>query len=567
METIKTEAQEQGMIPSHKQNILLQNIEQIIEMSESSELSDVFFDQAKPYIDFVKDKFHLSDIATIFFAVFVNNNDSCYISVKKLADHFKCRKIRIMRYGESFLELERRRLVRCKRSDNEIGYRIPADVIYALHDGRDIEPKQISDLSQDDFFSRLNDLFLERKESEIRYDHLAIEMDELVNANLHLNVCQIVNKHRYTDREKILLLYICHAMVNEDEDYVSFYEMQLIFEFKDLLFIKKTLKHGTNPLIEDQWIENTRSDDFIDANYYQLTDKAKQELIGIDLSQRDAIQNGNNYVMHGTIGKKDLFFDAQVQEQIEQLTDLLMPENFESVQKRLSSNGMRNGFSCLFYGPPGTGKTECVYQIARKTGRNILTVDFSEIKSKWVGESEKNVKKLFDIYRNKVSSSDAAPIFLFNEADALLGTRLETLRSVDKMENALQNIILQEMENLNGIMIATTNLTKNLDEAFERRFIYKINFLKPHRDTKRKIWQAMLQSLPDAYAEELASRFDFSGGQIENIVRKITVELVLTGKEPSFEMIHEFCRNEQMNHFDRRPRIGFNSQAIIETAK
>ena len=567
METIKTEAQEQGMTPSHKPNILLQNIEQIIEQSENTGLSDAFFNQAKPYLNFVKDKLQLTDMAALLFAVFVDNNDSGYTTIKKLSDHFNCRKIRIMRYGESLRELERRRLIRCRRSGNEIGYRIPAEVILALSDGRDLEPRQNADLSQDDFFSRLNELFSERKECEVRYDHLVIEMDDLVNVNHHLNVCQIVNNHRYTGRDKILLLYICHAMVNEDEDCVSFYEMKQIFEFQDLSIIKKTLKHGTNPLIEDQWIENTRSDDFIDANYYQLTDKAKQELIGIDLSQRDAIQNGNNYVMHGTIGKKDLFFDAQVQEQIEQLTDLLMPENFESVQKRLSSNGMRNGFSCLFYGPPGTGKTECVYQIARKTGRNILTVDFSEIKSKWVGESEKNVKKLFDIYRNKVSSSDAAPIFLFNEADALLGTRLETLRSVDKMENALQNIILQEMENLNGIMIATTNLTKNLDEAFERRFIYKINFLKPYRDAKRKFWQAMLQSLPDTEAEELATWFDFSGGQIENIVRKITVDLVLTGKEPSFEKIREFCRNEQMNHFDRRPRIGFNSQANIETAK
>jgi len=300
---------------------------------------------------------------------------------------------------------------------------------------------------------------------------------------------------------------------------------------------------------------------------YQLTDKAKKELIGYELSQKNATQFDKKLISHGTIIKKELFFDVQMQEQIDRLTNLLMPENFASVQQRLSNNGMRNGFACLFYGAPGTGKTECVYQIARKTGRNILTVDFSEIKSKWVGESEKNVKKLFDIYRNKVSSSDAAPIFLFNEADALLGTRLETLRSVDKMENALQNIILQEMENLNGIMIATTNLTKNLDEAFERRFIYKINFLKPHRDAKRKIWQAMLQSLPDTEAEELATWFDFSGGQIENIVRKITVDLVLTGKEPSFEKIREFCRNEQMNHFDRRPRIGFNSQANIETAK
>ena len=334
--------------------------------------------------------------------------------------------------------------------------------------------------------------------------------------------------------------------------------MQLIFEFKDLSAIKKSLKRGNNSLIEDLWIENIRSEGFSDVNHYQLTDKAKRELIGSNLLQRDAIEDGDNFIMHGTIVKKDLFFDTQVQNQIEQLTNLLIPENFAAVKRRLSSNGMRNGFSCLFYGPPGTGKTECVYQIARKTGRNILTVDYSEIKSKWVGESEKSIKRIFDIYRECVNSSETAPIFLFNEADALLGTRLETLRSVDKMENALQNIILQEMENLNGIMIATTNLTRNFDQAFERRFIYKIKFSNPHWDAKRKIWQAMLQSLPDAHAEELAARFDFSGGQIENIVRKITVELVLTGKDLSLDMIREFCRNEQFNHFDRRPRIGFN---------
>jgi SpoVK/Ycf46/Vps4 family AAA+-type ATPase len=219
---------------------------------------------------------------------------------------------------------------------------------------------------------------------------------------------------------------------------------------------------------------------------------------------------------------------------------------------------MRNGFACLFYGAPGTGKTETVYQIARQTGRNILPVNVSEIKSVWVGETEKNIKKLFDDYRENVSCSEIAPILLFNEADALLGSRMETLRSVDKMENALQNIILQEMETLNGIMIATTNLTKNLDMAFERRFIYKIEFLKPSLLVKKQIWRTMLSNLSDSDAEELALLYDFSGGQIENIVRKITVEQVLSGGMPSLETIHGFCRNERLNHGDNRPRIGFN---------
>jgi len=270
METIKTEAQEQGMIPSHKPNILLQNIEQIIELSENSELSDAFFNQAKPYINFVKDKFHLSDISAIFFAVFVDNNDSGYTTIKKLSDHFNCRKIRIMRYGESLRELERRRLIRCRRSGNEIGYRIPAEVILALSDGRDLEPRQNADLSQDDFFSLLSELFNERNEEEILYADLAIELNGLVNANLHLNLCKTIKKQHYTELEIILLLYICHLMVNNDDIFVSIYELESIFEDVNLSIIKISLRKGFNRLIEDKWIENMMNDGFADVNNYQF---------------------------------------------------------------------------------------------------------------------------------------------------------------------------------------------------------------------------------------------------------------------------------------------------------
>jgi SpoVK/Ycf46/Vps4 family AAA+-type ATPase len=93
---------------------------------------------------------------------------------------------------------------------------------------------------------------------------------------------------------------------------------------------------------------------------------------------------------------------------VEQLSSLLQTENFETVQKRLAGKGMRTGFACLFSGPPGTGKTETVYQIARMTSRNIMLVDIAEIKSKWVGESEKNIKAIFDQYREYTKNSDTS---------------------------------------------------------------------------------------------------------------------------------------------------------------
>lgn len=557
------QAKKPEMTPSSEQNSLLGNIEKIIELSENSALSDEFFEKARPYIDFVKNKLQLSDMAALFFAVFIDNNDSTYTTIKELSEHFKCRKIRIMRYGDSLRELERRRLVRCRRKGNEIGYRVPNEVMFAISEGRNMEPRQSSDLSRDDFFGLLNDLFEERKEDEILYTDLVYELNALVNANPHLDLCKAIRKHDYEEHENILLLYICHLLVNDDDDLVGFFELESIFEKNYLSVIKVSLRKGYNRLIEDKWIENVRTDGFVDANYYHLTDKAKRELIGDDLLKKSVPKLDRRFIPHGTIRKRELFFDAYVQEQIERLTNLLKPANFTTVQKRLSDNGMRNGFACLFYGTPGTGKTETVYQIARQTGRNILPVHVSEIKSVWVGESEKNIRKLFDDYRENVSQAEIAPILLFDEADALLGTRLETLRSVDKMENALQNIILQEMENLNGIMIATTNLTRNMDKAFERRFIYKIEFSKPALHTRKQIWRAMMSNLSDSDAEELAQMYDFSGGQIDNIVRKSAVEQVLTGEIPSLETLHGFCKNERLNQIDRKPRVGFNQTNTI----
>jgi hypothetical protein len=555
--TYREQEQKQGMTPSSEPNNLLSNIEKIIELSENSGLGDEFFENAKPYIDFVKNELQLSDMATVFFAFLVDNNDSNYTSINDLSEHFNCRKIRIMRYGESLQELEKKRLVRCHRGSGAIGYQVRKEVMFALNEGEKIEPRQYDNISQNTFFGYLNDLFTEKKDNEILYSDLVYELSALVNANPHLKLSQTIRKHDYAEHENILLLYICHLLVNDDDDLVGFFELASIFEKNCLSTIKLSLRKGYNRLLEDKWIENVRSDGFANANYYHLTENAKCELIGDDVCIKIADKLDRKFILHSTIIKKELFFDAYEQEQIDKLTDLLKPDNFAVIQKKFSDNGMRNGFACLFYGAPGTGKTETVYQIARQTGRNILPVNVSEIKSVWVGESEKSIKKLFDDYRESVSHSEVAPILLFNEADALLGTRMDTLHSVDKMENALQNIILQEMENLNGIMIATTNMTRNLDKAFKRRFIYKIEFLNPSLHTKKQIWRSMMSNLSESDADELALKYDFSGGQIENIVRKSVVEQVLNGGLPSLETLHGFCRNERFNQIDNRPRIGF----------
>jgi SpoVK/Ycf46/Vps4 family AAA+-type ATPase len=251
-----------------------------------------------------------------------------------------------------------------------------------------------------------------------------------------------------------------------------------------------------------------------------------------------------------------LFYNEKEQRQVAELTALLQEENFCNVRKRLTEKGMRTGFACLFHGAPGTGKTETVYQVARQTGRDIYLVDIAQTKSKWFGESEKKIKEVFENYKEYVKHSEIAPILLFNEADAVINKRQEISgSSVDKTENTIQNIILQEMENLNGIMIATTNFTQSLDKAFERRFLYKIEFDKPNTEAKKSIWQSIIPMLTDADAAALATRYDFSGGQIENIARKCTVDSIICGSEPDLEKLEFHCKNELLTK-NRQP-IGF----------
>ena len=113
---------------------------------------------------------------------------------------------------------------------------------------------------------------------------------------------------------------------------------------------------------------------------------------------------------------------------------------------------------------------------------------------------------------------------------------------------------VQEIENPNGILIATTNLSTNMDAAFERRFLYKIEFDKPETETRKAIWTSLIAGLPDEDAWTLASRFDFSGGQIENIARKSTVHQVLSGKTPILDDMIKFCSEECLG---REKKIGF----------
>ena len=304
-------------------------------------------------------------------------------------------------------------------------------------------------------------------------------------------------------------------------------------------------------------VEHECEDGQANVNRIHLTHKAKTTLLA-DFNLRKAEVAVGGLIQPDCFAEKELFYTDRNASQVDELRTFLMPDRYAEIRARMKENGFRSGFACLFYGAPGTGKTETVNQLARITGRAIMAVNVPDIKSKWVGESEKNIKEVFDRYRLAVERSELAPILLFNEADAIIGIRREGATSaVDKMENSIQNIILQEMETLDGIMIATTNLTQNLDPAFERRFLYKICFDRPDAAVREKIWHTMLPDLSKDQCAALASAYYLSGGQMENIARRFSINTILYGGEkPSIDVLHAYCSAERLDTQTHR-RIGF----------
>ena len=157
-----------------------------------------------------------------------------------------------------------------------------------------------------------------------------------------------------------------------------------------------------------------------------------------------------------------------------------------------------------------------------------------------------------------VETSELTPVLFFNEVDAIFGKRKEVgISSVDQTENAIQNIILQELEDFTGILMATTNLASNLDAAFERRFLYKILFDKPNCETRFKIWKDKLPILTDDEIIKLSNMYEMSGGQAQNVAKKLTLHQILTGVTPTFGEIQEICKSEFLERQPERNKIGF----------
>ena len=540
-----------------KEMTLLQAMERVVEQSKDSQMSQEFMKKAKAEIQLLAKSYEVTERQAVLFCVCMEKGPR-RVDYDDLASHLDISKIKMMGYATDIDALVRRRLLKYRDVKDEEDFDVPNAVVRCLKHNEVYQLPQRTGLDCAALFEFLDQWFDDLNDDAIGTCQLRDEIQSLLDDNPQVAFVRHLRQYGLSAENEMIAAFFCNRLVNNNDDDIRFNQLSDLFENnRDYNNAKAELRSAQHTLMKKKLVEHICEDGIADTSKYHLTADAQRDLLA-ELNINPVEETLAGTLKLSDLTPKKMFYPQEVEKQVNELSKLFQQEEFQKIQERMKEKGFRNGFACLFYGGPGTGKTETVYQLALQTGRSIMIVDVPQIKSKWVGDSEKNIKALFDRYREVVKRSKLAPILLFNEADAIISKRQEGAeRAVEKMENSIQNIILQEMENLDGIMIATTNLQQNMDKAFERRFLYKIKFDKPTEEARAHIWHAMIPELSNQDIHTLATKYDFSGGQIENIARHYAIDSILHDlNEDALSMLIHHCDNERLDEKTSR-KIGF----------
>ena len=398
-------------------------------------------------------------------------------------------------------------------------------------------------------------------QGELNVTDLMTEVEQILNNQKKFAFIRTVRDMDLLDKERVMYIYVIWktlmgtAAVDMDDPITAFFPIS-----SHRVRYIQSIYSGECKLVSNELLEYRQSRFFNDVEL-QVTEKTA------DLLEEDKIaifkqKKKSNTIKPESIGSKTLFYSEREETQIATVRDMMMETTYVELIDRLKRKNLPLNLNILLFGAPGTGKTETVLQLAKASGREIMKVEISQTKSMWFGESEKNIKKIFKDYEELCKACDLTPILFFNEADAILSNRKSGSNSnTAQTENAIQNILLEELENFKGIFLATTNLADNLDKAFDRRFLFKIKFERPELKARTAIWMDKISYLSKEDATYLADNFDLTGGQIDNIVRKCEIKSVIEGIEADFDMLKSYCIEELVLSAKTGNFIGFQNRA------
>lgn len=412
-------------------------------------------------------------------------------------------------------------------SSNNNSYELSANALQAVISGNKEDLSMPTCESQVDALvetSKLLSLYSHEEDKDIILEVLF----EQISCYKHFPVFdKIFNDKELDSAEKGILIWMASQYV------LGFFIMDIAWAVEKIFGSVHWLKNFKNRISTDGYLIHQKYIAFDDTGFADFSNvflgDAVTELIDVSKEKikRKPIFNLCDNILPTQTQDMQLFFNSNNTAHIEELKAITNTEAYERIVTNFKKHGMSSGIAVLLSGAPGTGKTETVKQLAKEQDRMLLMVDISKFKSMWLGESEKNIKKIFKEYAAACHYYENKPILLLNEADAILGTRIRINSSIDQTMNNIQNILLQELEDFEGILMATTNLTENLDPAFDRRFIMKFKFELPNVETRYKIIQKQFPELSEEFCQLFANEYILSGAQIQNIRRRILAKQIV----------------------------------------
>ncbi|HAN0542070.1 TPA: ATP-binding protein [Campylobacter jejuni] len=396
--------------------------------------------------------------------------------------------------------------------------------------------------------------------------------ERLKKSKFYNVLADIFKEYNLEHKEQIIFLALLK------EEYALSNESSISREMNSLLSLiseNDLERHKNKKLLQENapLLNLIECDEYLNAfgdisKSFFIIDEILQRIINFEPKQSKKIK------IESVLKDQDIF---ELIEPSTDINDIIMPENTKEllenilkqqdkkVLERLHSWGIKSNKNIeakiIFYGPAGTGKTMSALAMAKSMKKSVLSFDCSKILSKWVGESEQNVRKIFDTYKNIVQTCKQSPILLLNEADQFLSTRIDGSSGSDKMHNQMQNIFLEQIERFSGVIIATTNFLESLDSAFSRRFDYKIEFKKPDFKDRLKIWEKFLPKkalFEKDFDINILSNYELSGAQILMVVKNTALKVAVS-KDGVFKMqdFIESIQKELNSSFDKSKIVGF----------
>lgn len=545
--------------------LLLSDIDEVFNYSRNVDEGDLSFDSVKHNLSNISEYFGISQRESFIFSViFVLNFTNIKTSVFNLTEHFSTRPANVLLFLNELESLTQKGILRKHYAGSEevmfgFKYSVNGKVLADLLENKAFSKETIRESDIYVLFEKIYKLIEDRDSGSWNTAELSEIVSQILKENEEIPfVSTILKLNLKSDSILVFIYVIWSGLTGNRETDANLLIYSIYKNASERVLIMQRLMDGSHELVRRGLIDLTEgvflSDISLNASESTVSMAKKH---GILLSSRPKSLKG--IIKSSCITFKELIFNDWEISQLNTLKELLKQDCYKRIANKLKSNKLPEGITALFYGESGTGKTESVLQIALESKRDIMKVDISQTKSMWYGESEKHIKQVFQDYICLLKECPRTPILLINEADALISKRADTSYSSTKQtENSIQNIFLEEMENFKGILIATTNLVENFDKAYDRRFLYKVNFPETSQEIRFKIWKLKRPFLSDQECSLLASQFQFNGGQIDNVIRKILIDDVISNRVTPFEVIVEYCSSELIQRKgDVRKIVGF----------